>query len=196
MRSKSIITLAIPVVALLLASSASAQPASANKPMRDMGDTMAKPVGMASATTLGSVSSSAFVQNAARSDMFEIRASKLAETKSSSPELKKFAAEMIKGHMKTTAGLKKAIAEGDVNTPIPAGLDKRRKGMLENLRASSGPEFDKRYVAQQIAAHQEALDLMKGYADHGDNPALKAAAGKTAPIVQMHLDMAKRLPGA
>jgi putative membrane protein len=188
------LALALPVA--LIATVAAAQPASQNKPMRDAGDALSKPVGMASADTLGSMNSSAFVENAARSDMYEIRAGKLAEQKSSNRQIKAFARKMVAAHTKTTAGLKAAIAEGHVNVAVPTGLDQRRKGMLDNLRASSGAEFDKRYVAQQIAAHEEALSLMKGYADHGDNEALKAAAAKTAPLVQQHLDMAKQLPGA
>jgi putative membrane protein len=196
MRRSTLLAAVLPLAILAAAAGASAQMASQNKPSRDAGDAVAKPVGMASATTLGSFTTPAFVQNAARGDMFEIRASKLAEEKSSSAEIKKFAAEMITAHTQTTAGLKAAIAEGHVKTPVPTKLDARRQGMLNNLRASSGAEFDKRYVAQQIAAHQETLDLMKGYADHGHNDALKAAAAKTAPLVQDHLDMAKALPGA
>jgi len=200
MRRSTLLAAVLPLAILAAATGASAQMnspmTSQNKPARDAGDAVAKPVGMASATTLGSFTDSAFVQNAARGDMFEIRSSKLAEEKSSSPEIKKFAAQMITAHTQTTVGLKAAIAEGHVKTPVPTKLDARRQGMLDNLRASHGGEFDKRYVAQQIAAHQETLDLMKGYADHGHNDALKAAAAKTAPLVQDHLDMAKALPGA
>ncbi len=195
MRRSILLAAALPV-ALMLATGAASQVASQNKPSRDAGDAVAVPVGVASATTLGSFTTPAFVQNAARSDMYEIRAAKLAEEKSSTPEIKKFAAEMVTAHTKTTMGLKKAVAMGHVKTTIPTKLDARRQGMIDNLRASSGAEFDKRYVAQQIAAHQETLDLMKGYAAHGHNHALKDAASKTAPLVESHLEMAKALPGA
>ena len=36
---------------------------------------------------------------------------------------------------------------------------------------------------------------MKGYADHGDNPALKALAAKATPVIQKHLDEVKRIGG-
>jgi len=45
----------------------------------------------------------------------------------------------------------------------------------------------------QISAHEDALSLMKNYADKGDTPSLKTAAGEIAPKVQEHLDMAKAL---
>jgi len=195
MRRFVLLAAAVPL-AFILATGAASQVTSQNKPSRDAGDSVAVPVGVASATTLGSFRTPAFVQNAARSEMYEIRAAKLAEEKSSTPEIKKFAAEMITAHTKTTMGLKKAIAEGHVKTAVATKLDARRQGMIDNLRASSGAEFDKRYVAQQIAAHHETLDLMKGYAEHGHNDALKDAASKTAPLVKSHLEMAKALPGA
>jgi putative membrane protein len=181
--------------ATLFAAAVSAQPASQSMPMRDAGDAMAKPVGMASASTLGSMKASAFVENAARSDMYEIKAAKLAEVKSSDPAIEKFAHAMIPAHTETTLGLKAALRRSGLHISPPTMLDARRQGMLDNLKASSGAEFDKRYVAQQVAAHEEALALMQGYAAHGDNAALQAAAAKTAPLVQSHLDMAKQLPG-
>jgi putative membrane protein len=149
-----------------------------------------------SAHSVGAISSTAFVHNAARSDMYEVRAGELAKQRATSPQIKQFADEMVRAHTKTTAALKEALAKSGAKVQAPTELDQRRKGLLSNLQASSGAEFDKRYVAQQIAAHQEALDLMKGYADHGDNPVLKEAAAKTAPLVAEHLRMAKALPGA
>jgi putative membrane protein len=67
--------------------------------------------------------------------------------------------------------------------------------MLNNLRAAGDADFDLAYLHQQAAAHLEALTLHGGYADRGDNPVLKAAAAKTRPIVQHHLDELKRIGG-
>jgi len=195
MRVTIFASLAAPL-ALACAWPAASQIASQTKPERDAGDTVAKPVGAMSSHTVGAYSTSGFVENAARSDMFEIRASKLAVERATSSQIKQFAAQMIAAHTKTTAGLEAAMKEGGVTTPIPTNLDSRRQGLLDNLRASIGSEFDKRYVAQQIAAHKEALALMKGYSAHGDNAALRAAAAKTAPLVAEHLKMAEALPGA
>jgi putative membrane protein len=61
------------------------------------------------------------------------------------------------------------------------------------LNAAKPDEFDKTYLDQQEAAHNEALTLMQGYADHGDDAGLKAAAAKAVPKVQAHLDKVKSL---
>jgi len=133
-----------------------------------------------------------FVKNAALSDMYEIEASKLAEAHAKSPEIKKFAREMIADHTKTTAKLKPAAKAAGI-TP-PTELDNRRQGLINNLK-TAGADFDKTYATQQAASHQEALDLMQNYAKNGENAQLKAVAAEAEPIVAHHLEMAKALAG-
>jgi putative membrane protein len=107
--------------------------------------------------------------------------------------VKKFAAEMIKAHTATSAGLKAALAKSGVDVTLPTQLDERHQGLVDNLKTTSAADFDKVYIDQQVAAHKEALDLMQTYGDHGGNVALKAAAVETAPKVKAHLDMAQKM---
>lgn len=133
-----------------------------------------------------------FVDAAAMSDMYEIKAAQIAEQRSKSKDVKAFAAMMIKDHTKTTNELKGLIAKNP-DWKAPTDLDQRRTGMLDNLKSAQDKDFDHTYMDQQVAAHTEAETLMKGFADHGDNADLKAFAAKVAPVVQMHLDKAKSL---
>ena len=89
----------------------------------------------------------------------------------------------------------KPLATGAGQTP-PAAMDERRQGLIDNLRAASGTDFDRTFVTQQIAAHEEALTLHRGYAENGDNPALKTFAGKTVPKLEEHLKGAQALQTA
>jgi len=130
---------------------------------------------------------------AALGDMFEIESSKLALQKTNSPEIKQFAQMMIDAHGKTTAELKATLATAGLTVTPPAALDARQKAMLEELGGKPPLEFDTAYLDQQTVAHSEALSLHQRYAQGGDNVAVKAFAAKTAPIVQAHLDMAKKL---
>lgn len=135
----------------------------------------------------------AYVTGAAFGDMYEIESSKLALTKAQSPAVKKFAQQMIDDHSATTAKLKAAIAAQRLEMTPPAALDDRRSGMIENLKGMTGRDFDRAYLDQQTAAHQEALILHRGFAQGGDNAALKALAAETAPKVEHHLTMVKQL---
>jgi putative membrane protein len=154
-------------------------------------DTAGAAVGSMSAATLGSHDTGAFVSNAAQSDMYEIQAAQIAQQKSKNPDVKKFASEMIKDHTKLSSEMKPLITKAG-QTP-PTDLDQRRKGFLDNLKAADAGAFDKTYMDQQVAAHDEALTLMQGYAKDGGDAGLKAAAAKAVPTVQHHSDMAKQL---
>jgi putative membrane protein len=129
-----------------------------------------------------------FTDKAARSDAFEIASAKLAASKAASSDLKSFAEMMITDHTASTAKIKKA-ASSAMPAIIPVvTLTDGQQGKLADLAKLSGKDFDKAYADQQIDAHKDALSLMQIYADKGDVPTLKAAAGEIAPKVQTHLD--------
>jgi len=161
------------------------------EPVNQAQDAVGAAVGSTSAATLGSHDTGAFVSNAAQSDMYEIQAAQIAEQKSKNAEVKAFAKKMIADHTALTKEMKPLITAAG-QTP-PADLDQRRKGFLDNLKAADAGSFDKTYMDQQVAAHDEALTLMQGYAKDGSDAGLKAAAAKAVPKVQMHSDMAKKL---
>lgn len=160
-------------------------------------DAAAAAVGQLSAATAGSLSAQAFVENAARSDMYETEASKLAMERSKSAKIKDFAKMMVAAHAKTTAELKKIVAgEAGEKIEIPVALDQRRQGLIDNLKSASADDFDARFVDQQTAAHAEAKTLMGGYGNAGQNAALKAFAKATEPKVAAHENMIKALDHA
>ena len=134
-----------------------------------------------------------YVTKAAMGDMYEIASSKLAVTRATSPALKKFAQSMIDGHKATTKGLKAAIAKSNVTAALPTVLDAEHQSDLDKLTAAKGAEFDTLYISQQTVAHMTALTVHQGYAETGENAALKAFAADTAPKVQMHMDMLKAM---
>lgn len=160
-------------------------------PVNAAQDATGAAVGQTSASTLGSNDTGAFVSNASQSDMYEVEAGKMAASRASNAEVKAFGKMMVQEHTAMTNEMKPLIqAAGQAPA---AGLDERRKGFLDNLKAAAAKDFDKAYIDQQVNAHEEALTLMKGYADHGDDAGLKAAAAKAVPKVQQHLDRAKAL---
>ncbi|MET0273666.1 MAG: DUF4142 domain-containing protein, partial [Phenylobacterium sp.] len=141
-------------------------------PVNAAQDATSAAVGATSAATLGSHDTGAFVSNAAQSDMYEIKAGQLASTRGQSAGVKDFGKMMVTQHSAMTNEMKPLITAAG-QTP-PAGLDERRQGLLDNLTSASNADFDKVYLDQQEAAHSEALTLMQGYADNGDDAGLKA----------------------
>ena len=153
-----------------------------------VGEAEADPAAMAAATA------DTFALNSARGDMYELASSKMAVEKSTNPAIKKFAQEMVDAHSATTRALKAATARDNISLEPRPELDGKRKAMLAALEtAPPGSKFDVVYKQQQRAAHGDTLTLMKGFASSNDAPALKAFANETAPKVQMHLDMLRKL---
>jgi putative membrane protein len=134
-----------------------------------------------------------FADKAAKSDAFEIAAAKLAKTNAESADVKAFAATMIDAHTGSTAKIKAAAAKATPAIKPDPTLTSDLQSKLDDLAKLKGADFDKAYIDGQVSAHEDALSLMKGYADNGDTPSLKTAAGEIAPVVQKHLDMAKAL---
>ena len=161
------------------------------EPVNHAQDTAGAAVGSMSAATMGSHDTGSFVSNAAQGDMYEIQAAKIAEAKSKNADVKAFAKMMEKDHTKLSSEMKPLISAAG-QTP-PADLDQRRKGFLDNLKAANAGDFDKTYMDQQVAAHDETLTLLQGYAKDGSDAGLKDAAGKAVAMVQKHSDMAKQI---
>ena len=129
-----------------------------------------------------------FVDMAAAGDMYEIQAAKIALKRSKTPDVQALAKMMIQDHAKSTALIKKAIADSGQQIELPSTLPNDKQELIGALDAASDEAFDKTYLAQQANAHRDALVLMTGYASSGGDPHLKAAAGQIAPVVQMHID--------
>jgi putative membrane protein len=162
-------------------------PGSKNDTVSAAKDAVAGAVGTVSAELTSSTKG--FVDGAAASDMYEVQAGQLASMRASTPELKKFAKDMIDAHTKTTSELKSILMKSAPNVMPPSELDARHQGLLDDLKGAKDEDFDGRYIAQQISAHNEALILMRSYANSGDNADIKTFAAETMPKVQMHLDM-------
>lgn len=163
------------------------------EPVNAAQDAMSAAVGAASSATLGQTTEG-FVTNAAISDMYEIESGKLAQEKGQSQAVKDLGAMMVKDHTATSTEMK-PLAQA-ANVTLPTQMDERRQGMIDNLRAANGADFDKTYISQQIAAHEEALNLHNGYGQDGGDAGLKAFAAKTAPIIQKHLEHVRGMEGA
>ena len=133
-----------------------------------------------------------FVKEVATSDMLEIAAAKIAEQKGNAEE-KKFAAEMVTDHTKTSTELKGLLGNDSVKANIPAALDGSSQKKLDQLNAAKADDFAGDYDPMQVSAHKDAVSLFERYSKSGENAKLKDWAGKTLPALQHHLDMAQAM---
>jgi putative membrane protein len=134
-----------------------------------------------------------YVAKAGASDMYEIESARLAMTRSRRPQIRQFAQMLMTDHRRTTREVMSGARAEGLNPPPPA-LEPHQRRMLRQLEAARGGAFDRTFVTQQVAAHQQALTLHQGYVRNGDRPALRRVASGAVPVIRGHLQHARRLP--
>lgn len=141
------------------------------------------------AAPAGAMTNEGFVTNAAIGGMYEVEAGKIAAERSGNSRIKELARTMVTEHTRAGEALKTAAA----GFTVPTALDERRRGLIDNLRGASDQDFDKIYLEQQEAAHDETISLLQTYSGASDNAALKAFADQTLPTVRRHAEMVDAL---
>jgi predicted outer membrane protein len=125
-------------------------------------------------------------------DAYEQRAGKIAQVMGSSLELRKFSRLQVDEHGKSAAVLTEALAAAQLPDP-PTELSASQITTVKALYAVPARDFDRTYMADEVASHQQALEIAQAYAAKGDNSTLKAAAAAMVPAIQRDLDQAKTI---
>lgn len=133
-----------------------------------------------------------FVKKMAMSDMFEVESGRLAAQRARNPDIKSFGTMMVADHTATSNTLKSVVGS-DPTMALPAALDQAHQDKLTALRNASADRFDELYLDQQQEAHENALATLQSYAQNGDNERLRQFASETAPKVNQHLQMVRRM---
>ena len=131
-----------------------------------------------------------FIKTAAHSDQNEIQQSKMALAKGVTGMAKEIASQMIADHTKSTADLKKIAAKKGVT--LPTDMDAEHKALTPTMEKLSGKDFEAKYLAQMDADHQKTANTMMAHEKMTQDADLKAFIGRTLPVVQQHLAMAKK----
>ncbi|HEU4621818.1 MAG TPA: DUF4142 domain-containing protein [Burkholderiaceae bacterium] len=133
-----------------------------------------------------------FMTKAAEAGMAEVELGKLASEKATSPDVKRFAQQMVDEHSKANEELKGLAARKNVSLPTEPNSEHRR--VKKTLEGMAGPEFDRRYMAEAgVKAHKESVDLFKNAAASAHDPEVKSWAASKLQTIQQHDQMAHGL---
>lgn len=130
-----------------------------------------------------------FAVEAAAGSMMEVQLGQLAQTKATSPEVKKFAETMVTDHSKASDELKTLAQQKNITLPSSLTEDHQKK--YDELNQKQGAEFDREYMDYMVKDHEEDVDAFEKQAEDGNDPDLKAWASQTVPTLRQHLEMAK-----
>jgi putative membrane protein len=127
----------------------------------------------------------------------DIDAGKLAESQSSSPDVKAFGKQMVTYHIgvnkqatELVTRLKVTPEDNATSKSLASGGDDN----VKHLKQLKGAAFDKAYVDHEVAYHQQVLDAVdKTLIPSAKNAELKALLVKVRPAFVAHLEHAKHL---
>ena len=127
----------------------------------------------------------------------DIDAGKLAKSRSVNADVKKFAELMVTDHtgvnksaVELAGRLKVTPQDNPTSQSLKAGGDKN----LAHLKTLTDAAFDKAYVDQEVAYHQQVIDALdKTLIPGATNGELKALLVKVRPAFVAHLEHAKHL---
>jgi putative membrane protein len=140
-------------------------------------------------------SDASFMKSAAHAGAAEIEASKLAQTKARTADVKAFADTMVTDHTKVADELKALAATKNVT--LPDGPSVAQKAEIKLIDAGDNDKFDERYAKHfGVKAHQDTIKLFQQAAKEAKDPEVKAWAQKTLPGLRHHLEMAQALGAA
>ncbi len=127
----------------------------------------------------------AYADMTAAADTFEKAAGNLAKTKGSTAAVRNYGKLLYDEHVQFTMELKMATAKMTGVLPNPT-MTPEQTADLAKLQAATGAEFDRLFMAQQMASHRAMLPKQRAYAADGD-PALTDFAARYARWVERHI---------
>lgn len=127
-----------------------------------------------------------FVKQATESGRREVRAAREALPQLRNAELKRIAEMLVKDHSAAGERLSR-IAEGK-GWPVPAP-----QAAPPPPAGTASSDFDARWTADMIAAHERSVALYRAQAERGDDRELRAYARETLPTIEHHLEELRSL---
>lgn len=131
-------------------------------------------------------------------DNNEIAAGQLALQKAESQPVKNFAQKMVDEHNKMNnmvSSLVQSAQIQSVDAPIAASLRQQGQSDLAELtKLQNGKPFELGYMQKQVAAHQMTLTMLdQTLLPSATNAELKTLIKGARPVVEQHLEMAKKI---
>ncbi len=133
----------------------------------------------------------AFAQKAEQGDMAEVKLGQLAEQKGTNPAVRDFGKRMVQDHSKNEKDLQNTASREDV--ALPSGIDKADQDTYDRLAKLNGEAFDRAYVRDMVKDHTKDVAEFQKEAKDGHDQAIKNYAEQTVPVLQTHLDLARKM---
>jgi putative membrane protein len=134
---------------------------------------------------------SKFLVDQAEINLAEIELGKLAQTKGTNPEVKKFGKMMVDDHTKAASEVS-ALAKTK-NFTLPTSLTEEGQEEYNKLNEKSGADFDKKFADMMIDGHEKAIDKLEKASKDAKDADVRTWASNNIAGLTAHLEHAKML---
>ena len=138
-------------------------------------------------------SDSVFLQRAGSAGLLQVKLGQLAEKKGSSPAVVEFGKRMVTDYSKANEELKAAAKIAGYPAPVLLRQDQQ---IFDRFNGTGRSSFDKAYMAQMVAQHNEEVRLFKGESAGGRVQSLKQLAARMLPDTEQRLSLATETAGS
>lgn len=134
-----------------------------------------------------------YLKDTAQSNLEEIQAGPRVIPQAGTPQAREFARRMVRDHTRANAALKRVAARtGD---KLPTDISSEQQAVINRLSQMHGSRFDAAYKQEMIRDHTSDIAETRREISLGRSPIVRANAQKNLRLLQMHLRMARALPG-
>ncbi len=152
------------------------------------------------ASSAQSISDAQIAAIVVTANQVDIDAGKLALLRTSNDKVRTFAQLMVTDHTGVNTAATELVTRLNVTPQASATSDALKAGGDKNiahLKTLDGAAFDRAYISQEVAYHQQVIDALdKVLIPGATNAELKALLVKVRPAFVAHRDHAKSLQAA
>ncbi len=135
----------------------------------------------------------AFMKSMAQSNLEEIELGNMAQQNASDPAVRSFGQRMVQDHTRLNDQLKQSASQ--MNMPLPSSPSALETQQIRKLQGMSGKAFDRAYMDYMLSDHRADVRLVQSEAEYSNDPAVKALAAQTLPVLESHLRLAENVAG-
>jgi putative membrane protein len=129
-------------------------------------------------------------------NMSEMQTAQLAQSKATSPEVKKYAKDMMTQHREMENRANAVFSRLQI-TPNENAVSNQVKtdaqSDMSTLQGMRGKDFDREYIDEQVRAHNHALELVDRMIPSAKSPELKAELQGARTKIEAHLRQAEKI---
>ena len=132
-----------------------------------------------------------FTTNAYQIIQFDRQEGALAQTQAKDPEVKALAAQLTTQANQFATQLAPVALAAGITPPKVLREDLRVR--LGHMQVQQGQDFDRTYLGDQIASHEEVLKMENGMSNEGVSPAFLRLMQQGTGLLQTNLDKLRAL---